>query len=494
MKIQNASTKRLLLALFCAQSLVLVNCDEDDPLELDAGVDAALPDGGIPVDGASPDTAVADAPVDDSASADDAGAFDAGPTPTDAAPDSSTIFDAGLFDSGADVYEPDPGDADSDASVPSPGLFTLGGTVSGLAGSGLVIFGGPSNYTAISKDGPYKLPLKVPNGAYEVTAYSQPKNLSQTCVVANGTGIVAGANVSNLDVTCTTSTFPITVSATGVTAKGLVLKNNTNGETLAIDTSGSYTFATPVVSGGNYMVLISSQPTGGTLECNITDFSGSVTAGAPPPVKVSCVPVTPGKNAFNPPEALANTDLYAALTCTTNGTAIAQWSDLGAPCGPPPCNEVVTESTTWTATGRVRFNTATRALTFEITPDRDLLTPLQFRYLRSAYGVNVGALAQSAILCGRDVLYGLPTTDCDIRGSLSISVAYTESIDGIRFISGGGADAAIRGRVSTSGSILVSGSAYVIDVSAEGGVNGPSNIHPYYAYRSTTNRCVGVTQ
>jgi uncharacterized delta-60 repeat protein len=88
---------------------------------------------------------------------------------------------------------------------PSPTTFTLGGTVSGLAGSGLVlrdVLGGGT--VAPVADGGFALPAPLPNGsAYELRVDAQPNNPTQNCVVANGSGIINGADVSNVSITCT---------------------------------------------------------------------------------------------------------------------------------------------------------------------------------------------------------------------------------------------------------------------------------------------------
>jgi hypothetical protein len=84
--------------------------------------------------------------------------------------------------------------------VPS---HTVGGTVSGLEGSGLVLSDGES--VAISANGPFTFPTKVQESImYDVSVSVQPGNPSQTCVVTNGSGVVGNSNVSDISVVCTT--------------------------------------------------------------------------------------------------------------------------------------------------------------------------------------------------------------------------------------------------------------------------------------------------
>jgi FG-GAP repeat len=79
--------------------------------------------------------------------------------------------------------------------------FTVGGTVSGLTGTGLVLQNNGGNNLAITADGPFTFPPLLAGGAsYIVTVLTQPSG--QGCSVANGSGNIAGANVTNVWVAC----------------------------------------------------------------------------------------------------------------------------------------------------------------------------------------------------------------------------------------------------------------------------------------------------
>jgi len=78
---------------------------------------------------------------------------------------------------------------------------TVGGAVSGLTGTGLVLQNRGSNDLPISADGPFTFSTALASGvAYSVTVLAQPSG--QGCAVANGSGSIAGANVTNVTVTC----------------------------------------------------------------------------------------------------------------------------------------------------------------------------------------------------------------------------------------------------------------------------------------------------
>lgn len=85
----------------------------------------------------------------------------------------------------------------------TPTSYTIGGNVSGLAGSGLVLRNNGGDSLAISGNGAFTFPASAANGAgYSVTVQTQPANPGQTCSVTNGTGTASGANVTNIVVAC----------------------------------------------------------------------------------------------------------------------------------------------------------------------------------------------------------------------------------------------------------------------------------------------------
>ena len=93
--------------------------------------------------------------------------------------------------------------------------------------------------------------LRAPGRAYGVTVKTQPGSPSQTCVAANGAGTV-NSNVTNISITCTTNTFTIGGTISGLS--GTVVLQNNAGNDLTLSTSGTFTFSTPVVSGGKLFV------------------------------------------------------------------------------------------------------------------------------------------------------------------------------------------------------------------------------------------------
>ncbi len=93
----------------------------------------------------------------------------------------------------------------------APATYTVGGTVSGLTVSGLVLQTSSGAEVSVSADGAFSFPSQVQNNtAYTVSVKTQPSSAgqSQTCSVTNGSGSVSGGNVTNIAVSCVTTACP----------------------------------------------------------------------------------------------------------------------------------------------------------------------------------------------------------------------------------------------------------------------------------------------
>jgi hypothetical protein len=91
-----------------------------------------------------------------------------------------------------------------DDDVTPPTRFTVGGTVTGLVGKGLVLEDHHGLLLAITGNGPFTFSdLPTPGGLpYSVRVFNQPHDPVQVCTVTNGTGTFTDANVTNVLVTC----------------------------------------------------------------------------------------------------------------------------------------------------------------------------------------------------------------------------------------------------------------------------------------------------
>ena len=89
-----------------------------------------------------------------------------------------------------------------------PPTHTVGGTVSGLSGSDLVLADNGSDHLAVSGNGSFTFAQAVPaGGLYSVSVLTQPARPIQTCRVSNGSGTVDAGDVTSVAVTCKTATL-----------------------------------------------------------------------------------------------------------------------------------------------------------------------------------------------------------------------------------------------------------------------------------------------
>jgi subtilisin-like proprotein convertase family protein len=87
--------------------------------------------------------------------------------------------------------------------VPPVPTFTVGGTVTGLAGTGLMLFTNGSSLP-VAANGGFAFAVALTSGtAYSVSVTGQPVGPVQTCTVTNGSGTIS-ASVTTVSVACVT--------------------------------------------------------------------------------------------------------------------------------------------------------------------------------------------------------------------------------------------------------------------------------------------------
>lgn len=202
-------------------------------------------------------------------------------------------------------------------AAPLP-TYTVGGTISGLAGTGLVIRdNGGDDLTIAPGVASYTFATQITQGkSYNVTVLTYPTNPTQKCTVANPSATIA-ANVTNANVTCSNS-YTVGGTISGLTGTGLVLQNNGGDNVLVAPSSASYTFNTPLTTGDAYSVSILTQPRNQT--CTVTSPSATMPS-APVSVSISCVAAT---------AALADPYVYVVNASSTGTGGVSVYSSATA--------------------------------------------------------------------------------------------------------------------------------------------------------------------
>ena len=156
--------------------------------------------------------------------------------------------------------------------------MTVGGDVSGLMGSGLVLENRQTDILEIASNGAFTFAESVESGEeYAVTVVEQPMDPTQRCTLSNGSGVVENSDVLDVSVICVTSAFAVRASVVGLAGAGLVLANN-GTDFLTVSSAGILTFPQAVPSGEPYDVTITGQPILPTQECSVVHGSGIITS------------------------------------------------------------------------------------------------------------------------------------------------------------------------------------------------------------------------
>jgi hypothetical protein len=167
---------------------------------------------------------------------------------------------------------------ESEKAPPAPPAtvpLTVGGSVTGLSGSGLILQLNGTNDLAVSANGKFNFPNALGKGsAYVVTIKAAPaKPLKQACTVGQGNGSIAGSVINNVIVTCTTNSYGVGGTVSGLSGKGLVLQLN-GANDLAIASNGNFIFPDiRLPDGSDYSVAIKTAPA--KLKCEIKPASAA---------------------------------------------------------------------------------------------------------------------------------------------------------------------------------------------------------------------------
>lgn len=177
---------------------------------------------------------------------------------------------------------------DDSSEAPAATMFSIGGSVSGLTGAGLVLVNGADTASPPAGATSFSFPTSLASGSlYAVAVQAQPANA--TCVVSSGSGRVGAAAVADISVTCTPLGFTVGGSVAGLTTSGLVLANGADSVSVAANAIG-FTLPTPVPQGAAYAVSVKMQPSG--EQCSLVRSTGTINGANVTDVAVTCAAST----------------------------------------------------------------------------------------------------------------------------------------------------------------------------------------------------------
>lgn len=206
-------------------------------------------------------------------------------------------------------------------TIPVPNVtFAVGGSVTGLTGSGLVLANPGASNLPVAADGSFTFAPTVGAGtAYAVSVLTQPSG--QTCTVTNASG-TANTNVSNVAVSCVAGAATYTVGGqTNANNGGTVVLQNNATDTISVAPNQNFVFPTPITSGGNFNVTVLTPPAGRT--CTVANGGGVATA-AVSNITVNCIQPLLIATTSPLPLATVNTQ-YSTTMAASGGTAPYTW-------------------------------------------------------------------------------------------------------------------------------------------------------------------------
>jgi 6-phosphogluconolactonase (cycloisomerase 2 family) len=236
----------------------------------------------------------------------------------------------------------------------SPGYsYTIGGTVSGMVGSGMVLQNNGRDDLDISYNGSFTFQTSLNAGtAYTVRVKTQPINPSQTCTVSNGSGTMHDDSVDNVVVNCVTGPTSVTVDPSSKYAYAA----NTNGTVSAYNIdqiTGALTdLGTPVYA-GTYPTSVTVDPSGkfayaadtisGTIySYTIDQTTGALGVGTAMPAGKYPTSVTVDKSGRFVYVANVGDNTISAYTIKGDGTLL-ELADSPFPASPGPASIITVQ-------------------------------------------------------------------------------------------------------------------------------------------------------
>lgn len=204
-----------------------------------------------------------------------------------------TAPDVADAQSANDVRVPPTTEEDASDGRVDPSTYAVGGTVTGLAGTNLVLENNGSDPVVVlpNSDGSARFEFQTrleAGAAYSVKIRTQPETPEQTCTVTGGEGVIDPAVPAVVAVGCTTNRYPVSGTVAGLAGSGLTLSLGSE-QVIVAPTDPTFTFPVGVESGQTYAVAVAAHPTNRWQTCTVTtNATGSVTNAPVTGVGVNC--------------------------------------------------------------------------------------------------------------------------------------------------------------------------------------------------------------
>ncbi len=167
--------------------------------------------------------------------------------------------------------------------------FSVGGDVVGIEGTGLILQLNGGDDLPIAADGPFTFATSLDDlTAWDVTVSTPPTLPTQECAINAGSGVLGGADVTTVQITCVTPTWDVGGVVVGLEGTGLVLENTVNGEQLPILADGPLVFPTGLPELDPYDVVVVGHPSQRVQQCHVEQGSGIMPGADVSSIVVEC--------------------------------------------------------------------------------------------------------------------------------------------------------------------------------------------------------------
>lgn len=167
--------------------------------------------------------------------------------------------------------------------------YLVGGMASGLANGNAVLLSLGAEDLSVNSNAAFVFlnPL-TDESNYTVSVANHPTQPNQTCALVNPTGIIAGDDISDIEVNCTTNKYLIGGFVTGLHSDNNLVIQNNSGDDLTVTSSGDFDFATAIDDLLGFDVSILNQPTNPIQPCVVSNNTGNVAGSAITTVSIVC--------------------------------------------------------------------------------------------------------------------------------------------------------------------------------------------------------------
>ncbi len=163
--------------------------------------------------------------------------------------------------------------------------YSLGGTISGLNGAGLVLANGTDQLTVAVGAVNFSFADSVAFGSnYAVTVATQPAGI--TCTVSAGSGTMPAGSVTSVALVCSDHIYTLGGTIQGLNSGGLILTDGIDALSVATN-AALFSMPTGIAFSSHYAVTVAVQPS--PLNCTLAGASGTMPAANVSSVQVSCV-------------------------------------------------------------------------------------------------------------------------------------------------------------------------------------------------------------